>query len=143
MDNIWICKHDGSIQCEPGGGVSLEEMRKELAELIGGENILKMEQRSVTVIQVCGAPTGNLNAYLITEEGWRLLNDGIRGREDFNPCEGENIPIPIPQPVQIQELIGRPLRVYKTGEAITKDRRPNRVNIETDDQDVIVSIWFG
>lgn len=143
MDNIWVCKQDGSIQCEPGGGVTLEEMRKELAELIGEENILKMEQRSVTVIQVCGSPTGNLNAYLITEEGWRLLNDGIRGRQNFNPCEGEDPPPPQPVPVQIEELIGRPLRVYKTGEVITQDFISNRVNIETDDQGVIVNIWFG
>jgi hypothetical protein len=141
MNSIWVCKHDGSIQCEPGGGLSLKEMRRQLAELIGEENILKMEQRSVTVIQVCGAPTGKLNAYLITEEGWRFLNDGIRGRQGFESCDGEDPPIP--QPVQIQELIGRLLRVYKTGDIISQDFRPNRVNIETDDQDVVVRIWFG
>jgi hypothetical protein len=109
--------------------------------LIGDSNILNMEKRSRIMPAVCGAPTGNLNAYEITEEGWRLLDDGIRGRQGFDPCEGEEIPNS--QPVQIQELVGRLLRVYKTGDAITKDFISNRVNIETDDQGVIVNIWFG
>jgi len=141
MNNIWVCKPDGTIQCGYAREITLEEMRIELAGLIGDSNIRNMEKRSRFVPAVCGAPTGILNAYEITEEGWRLLDNGIRGRQGFEPCEGEEIPNP--QPVQIQELVGRPLRVYKTGEAITKDRIPNRVNIETDDQGVIVNIWFG
>jgi len=141
MNSIWVCKQDGTIQCGYAREITLEEMRIELAELIGDSNILNMEKRSRVVISVCGAPTGNLNAYEITQEGWRLLDHGIRGRQGFEPCEGEEIPNP--QPVQIQELVGRPLRVYKTGDPITADSIPNRVNIVTDDQRVIVSIWFG
>jgi hypothetical protein len=141
MNNIWVCKQDGTIQCEAAREITLEEMRRELAELIGDSNIIQMEKQSHIVAAVCGAPTGNMNAYEITEDGWHFLNDGIRGRQGFEPCDGESIPNT--QPVQIQELVGRLLRVYKTGEAITKDFRPNRVNIETDDQGIIVSIWFG
>ena len=146
MNNIWVCKHDGSIQCEKSGGTSLEEMKKELARLIGAEHILKMERRSVNVIQVCGSPTSNINAYLISEEGWHLLNDGIAGRHGFDPCKGEDVPVSIPiptQPTEIQELIGRPLRAYTTGAPLTEDHRPNRVNIETDKDGIIVQIWFG
>ena len=45
--------------------------------------------------------------------------------------------------VQIRELLNRPLRVYKTGEAITKDFRPERVNIEVSEKNFIRDIWFG
>jgi hypothetical protein len=46
-------------------------------------------------------------------------------------------------PVFIRELVGHPLRVFKTGDPLTDDWRPDRCNIETNDKKVIVNIWFG
>lgn len=46
-------------------------------------------------------------------------------------------------PKSVQELIGHPLRVYKTGEMIALDWRPDRCNIEIDELSVIVKVWFG
>lgn len=41
------------------------------------------------------------------------------------------------------DLIGRPLRVIRSGEAITMDFHPDRVNIEINRGNVIKKIWFG
>jgi hypothetical protein len=46
-------------------------------------------------------------------------------------------------PTLVSELAGHPLRVYKTGDAITEDFRPDRVNIEIDAGGTIVNVWFG
>jgi hypothetical protein len=45
----------------------------------------------------------------------------------------------------VKELLGRACRVYKTGDALTKDYRPDRVNIELDALNMrsIVNIWMG
>jgi hypothetical protein len=31
MNSIWVCKEDGTIQCEAAREITLEEMRTELA----------------------------------------------------------------------------------------------------------------
>ncbi len=46
-------------------------------------------------------------------------------------------------PTTIKELTGRPLRVYKTGDVITQDWKPERVNVELSEKNVIVEVWFG
>ena len=43
----------------------------------------------------------------------------------------------------LQELEGRPLRVYHTGDMLTMDFRPNRVNVELGPDELIVKVWFG
>ena len=43
----------------------------------------------------------------------------------------------------IKDMIGLTLRVYTTGSAITQDYRTDRVNIEVDESDRIVDVWFG
>ncbi|WP_349359789.1 I78 family peptidase inhibitor [Stappia sp.] len=43
----------------------------------------------------------------------------------------------------VADLVGRPLRVYTTGDLLTDDYVPDRVNIEQDATGVIVKIWFG
>lgn len=47
------------------------------------------------------------------------------------------------QPVTVSDLIGHHARVYETGEALTQDFRPDRVNIELSEDSVIRDIWFG
>ena len=43
----------------------------------------------------------------------------------------------------ISTLLNKPSRVYTTGDALTEDYKPNRVNIELDKSGNIVSIWLG
>jgi hypothetical protein len=107
------------------------------------------------MIELCGMPTGSVNAYQITKEGEFLLEHGFPGRQGFNPCPGmaaKDAKINIGQligtltsgnPTTIKELVGRPLRVYKTGDGLTLDWRPERTNIELNDKGMIVQVWFG
>jgi hypothetical protein len=46
-------------------------------------------------------------------------------------------------PMTLAEIVGRPVRCYATGDVLTEDYRPERVNIERSKQGIIVSIWFG
>ena len=162
--SIWVCKDDGTIQCQENPEITLDEMRAELASLIGEANIIGQEKRSRIVIEVCGSPTGQMNAYQITEVGKRLLFYGIRGPEGFRPCSDEsqtgvaegrppsqalqvirsgNLTSTNHTPALIRDLIGRTARVYQTGDALTEDYRPERVNIELNTNQEIVDIWFG
>ena len=43
----------------------------------------------------------------------------------------------------ISALLNRPVRVYTTGEALTREYIADRVNIELDKAGNIVKIWFG
>lgn len=46
-------------------------------------------------------------------------------------------------PNTIEELIGRPSRYYTTGDVLTQDFVPERVNIEVNSNRQVVRIWFG
>jgi hypothetical protein len=158
-DTVWVCKFDGTIQCDPDSKeITLEEMRKQLATIIGEKNIRAMEKRSRPMPELCGLPTGNTNAYEITEEGAFILEHGFVGPMGFTRCPAQgaqgldaqkpNIAqiigtLTSGNPTTIKELVGHPLRAYKTGDPLTDDWRPERVNIETDDGGVIVQVWFG
>ncbi len=158
MSNVWVCKFDGTIQCDQNSKeIPLGKMRENLEKIIGKGNVLSMEKRSQIMMQVCGMPTGHVNAYEITEEGSSMLNRGITGRQGFNPClssksdDGEekaNIGQVISacaseNPVSIKELTGHPLRVYTTGDMLTMDWQPDRVNIEVGENRKIIDVWFG
>jgi hypothetical protein len=39
--------------------------------------------------------------------------------------------------------MNKPSRVYTTGDTLTEDYNPNRVNIELDKSGNIVGIWLG
>ncbi|WP_416066101.1 I78 family peptidase inhibitor [Rhizobium sp. ZK1] len=88
MSGIWVYKQDGTIFCVPAKEteITLSKMRKELEALIGAKNVLAEEKRGPPgkVIEVCGHPTGNVNAYQITQEGLYLLFSGIAGPSGFN-----------------------------------------------------------
>ncbi|MEC4087166.1 I78 family peptidase inhibitor [Pseudoalteromonas rubra] len=43
----------------------------------------------------------------------------------------------------ISTLIGKPSRVYTTGDMLTEDFVPNRVNIELSESGEIVRVWMG
>lgn len=169
--SVWIIKADGTLQCGLGKEISLETMKKELERL--GPKVLDMEKRHDGNFrpQVCGHPTGNVNAYKISRDDWYLLKNGIVGPNGFRLDTRDHVeefeepktisggePLPWPwavaapiaemtsvsaNPVLVRDLIGRNCRVYTTGDALTKDFRPSRVNIELNERQVIVDIWFG
>lgn len=85
MANIWVYKFDGTIQCDTESkAVSLDAMRKQLGEILGFEKIVSMKKAARPMITLCGMPTGAINAYELTEDGWALLNDGIAGTRGFS-----------------------------------------------------------
>ena len=81
----WVYVADGGIQCEDAPVQSLEEGKEALARIAGADHIVAAEKRSMMVIQMCGAPTGHLNAYGLTEDGWFILSRGFAGPGPFSP----------------------------------------------------------
>ncbi len=158
MQTLWIYRFDGTVQCDSGSReVTLEEMRAGLEAIVGEQNVRGMEKRSLPTVELCGVPTGVVNAYEVTAEGWMLLNHGVVGNPGFALWPESRAPHVSKEvspglvlgmsvrsiPSSIKDLIGRPLRVYTTGDAITKDWRPERVNIEVNVNQHVIDIWFG
>ena len=185
MSDVWVYKEDGTKQCGWGTEIPIDKMEQELAGLIGPREILGREKRTLPLVfpEVCGAPTGKVNAYKITEAGAYKLFHGFVGPNGFKlwiwpPRQvgelavargGDSVPFPLSakdspgaetmkssltnmlasvnqagnQPVLVRDLIGHPARYYKHGDGLTMDYRPNRVNIEHDENNVIMRIWFG
>jgi len=162
---LWVYKDDGTLQCDRGKEIPLDEMQKELEAL--GATVLNAEKRTDCriIIRVCGAPTGQVNAYEVSEDDWEKILIGIVGpmgfrrwmcdtREERVAVTGGEIPwprsAPIAEmtsakanPVLVRELIGRYCRVYTQGDALTKDFIPERVNIELTKDNFIADIWYG
>lgn len=187
MSGIWVYKADGTLQCQGNEGeISLQEMRKELAALVGQDGVLGEEKRQLPLLHphLCGTPTGQVNAYEITRHALYVLFHGIVGPNGFaiwrwpSPqsfkMARDDHPVPWPwaalfkdengdaradsaalinliaslnevraNPTTLAEIIGRPARCYTTGDPLTFDYMPERVNIEMSKTAHIVRIWFG
>lgn len=63
---VFVYKYDKSEQCNPGTGITLKAMARELK----GIKIYSQENRhdGLSHIQVCGSSTGKTNVYEIGEE---------------------------------------------------------------------------
>lgn len=87
MTSRWVWRHDGTLQCGFGTEETLDEAHAALAAIIGEENILSGEKRTLPgpIIQLCGAPTGQVNAFDLTELGFWLLFHGFVGPIGFRP----------------------------------------------------------
>jgi len=69
-DSIWVQKPDGSQQCSAESAQALEAGAKELGSAkIPVLNSRKGDDGKMRV-QMCGAPTGKQNAYLIRKADW-------------------------------------------------------------------------
>ena len=62
VNSVFVYKYAQSKQCEPDSGISLEDMAKELDEVIS----MHTANDGLDRIQVCGADTGELNVYEIS-----------------------------------------------------------------------------
>ena len=62
-ETVEVARYDGSIQCEEGSGISLSKMRSDLTDK--GIKVLSSRRGHDCLMraQVCGQPTGALNAY--------------------------------------------------------------------------------
>ena len=64
-DSVWVGRPDGALSCEPKSGEAIESGAGELRKA----KIQVLDSRKGTDgkmhIQVCGAPKGSLNSYLI------------------------------------------------------------------------------
>lgn len=65
-DRVFVFKYDGSLQCNMGKPVSLDEMKKDLR----GIPVYSMEKKpdGQMHIQVCGSITGQTNRYEISSK---------------------------------------------------------------------------
>ena len=60
------------------------------------------------------------------------------------PPAGTPAPAPAPGgPVTSAALIGRTLRVYHSGDPLSRDYREDRANIELGPDEAIVRVWIG
>jgi len=82
---IWVYKEDGTLQCGRGKEIPLQAMQEQLAQIVGGKEILRSEKRHlpIRVSQLCGMPTASVNSYELTEKGARELFTGIVGKAGF------------------------------------------------------------
>ncbi|MCH7292313.1 hypothetical protein MMP65_12685 [Acinetobacter sp. ANC 3926] len=147
--SIFVYKHDGTTQCQPEiKEITLDEMEHQLGEIIGKDNILSKKKGNIPVIYLCGTPTGNINIFELTESGAELLINGVTGDLGFKilyATEDTKFASDLSSAdTQTNDLLGHTLRVYHTGDAITKDFRLDRYNIELSKADEkIVSVWKG
>lgn len=169
----WVWRHDGTLQCGLGAEETLQEAREQLETVIGPDNVLVGEKRTLPnlIITMCGAPTGEVNAFQLTPWGFWLLFNGIVGPIDFRPWVDENLAIeqdggevPVPfkgisqarlqavslaivgvakgEPSSIDELYGRTCRVYNVGDGLTDDYIAERFNVGLA-RGRIKEMWFG
>jgi hypothetical protein len=105
----WVWRHDGTIQCEDRVGETLAEARAQLETIIGAENVLDEEKRTVPMPRMCGLPTGEVNAFQLTPWGFWLLYHGIVGPIGFQPWldrGGDEARLEGEVPFPFQELAG-------------------------------------
>lgn len=100
-----------------------------------------------------------LNVFIVPVEVWDHLQRRIGGTFGFRHWQGSPFPdlelednMVVRQldrtdiadtPVLIRDLIGRRYRAYKTNDGIDRNRNPDRVNIESDADGIILGIWIG
>ena len=82
-DQVRIYRADGTLQCGMGQERALAEDRKNLEEI--GATVVSSEKRvlPVMIIQVCGAPTGRVNSFVISENDWKKIKAGFAGTLEF------------------------------------------------------------
>ncbi len=68
--SIEVAKYDGSLQCEMGRPVSLDEMEKELRAANVAVQAKAKKADGIQHPQMCGASTGTMNVYRINTSDW-------------------------------------------------------------------------
>jgi hypothetical protein len=68
--SIEVAKYDGSLQCEMGRPVSLDDMEKELRAANIAVQAKAKKADGIQHPQMCGASTGTMNVYRINTSDW-------------------------------------------------------------------------
>lgn len=159
MNIAVVFKQDGTVQCETPDPIPLEHHAAELrrmgvTRILGQVNV----PGPYPVNALRGLSTGRVNAFAIPRADWDQIASGIVGTLGFRLWTGAPYPkLDLPGdgtcvggnsslaglPVLIRELIGRPGRSYRQGDVLTDDHRPDRVNVEHDEDGRIADVWFG
>jgi hypothetical protein len=80
-DSVWIVRTDGTQSCSPKSGQSLEEGAADLKR--ARVRVLESHKGSdgKMHMQMCGAPTGGMNAYLIPRDDLALaMSQGYKAQ---------------------------------------------------------------
>src|SRR6516164_9654691 len=154
MKHIYM--FDGAQQCGLGQKVPVETIESLLKEI--GIKSQCAETRSYPgfIIQRCGAPTGQCYVFEISDDDWSQKRENLRasgftlwpeddngsGVDDMprNRTFGGDLPFPFLHNVKQHSFGGDPspwpwalygmkVRVYQTGDVLTKDHRADRLNL--------------
>lgn len=80
---VRVYRPDGSLQCGLGRARTLREDQEVLAGL--GGHAISAEKRTIPVFipQICGAPTGRANTYVIKSAEWEIILKSFVGPAGF------------------------------------------------------------
>ncbi|MCC8960330.1 hypothetical protein H8B02_45105 [Bradyrhizobium sp. Pear77] len=81
--DLRVYRPDGSLQCNQGQARTLDQDKAVLESL--GAHVVGQEKRQLPfkIIQMCGAPTGQANTYVISEADWQKIRRGFVGPAKF------------------------------------------------------------
>ncbi|MEZ0056190.1 hypothetical protein ACVII1_004334 [Bradyrhizobium elkanii] len=81
--DLRVYRPDGSLQCNLGQARTLDQDKAVLESL--GAHVISQEKKSLPfkIIQMCGAPTGQANTYVISEGDWLKVRRGFVGPAKF------------------------------------------------------------
>jgi hypothetical protein len=164
--SMTVFKYDGTQQCEPDTKARpLTDDVKAITDL-GIKIIGEGKHLQLPVPAKCHTPTGWANVFEIDKANlnrnqlFRMSALGFKvlahDDERLADAGGQDTPVPLDlslsanlleltgKPEAIRDLVGYQIRVYKTGDMITRDHRDRRINFETDPNNhTIVRSWFG
>ena len=165
MELVIVFKPDGIPHSIANQSVSLHAHAAELIH-IGVRRVFAQEKvpGPLAAVDAQGARSGLVNAFAISREDWVGITDRLVDALGFRVWIGSPFPeLKIPEgcyvsstippmplslslgavPVMAREFIGRPCRLYKQGDGLSGDFKPDRVNIELDQFGRISNIWIG
>lgn len=168
-DPISIYKQDGTRQCEDIAPRPIDEDAKVITSF--GVKLIdrgRHERLPIITPAMCGLPTAWANVFAIdphgltrhqlfqlSQHGFKIWNFPVPPEAAQVKTGGEEDPLSYLHvaaslfaseihPDRIADLVGYTIRVYKTGDPLTRDFRRDRVNFETDPTSHrIVRYWFG
>ncbi|MGY4319454.1 hypothetical protein [Bradyrhizobium sp. JR3.5] len=81
--DLRVYRPDGSLQCNEGEARTLDQDKAVLESL--GAHVIGQEKKQLPfkIIQMCGAPTGQANTYVISEADWEKIRRGFVGPAKF------------------------------------------------------------
>lgn len=165
MDVAIVYKADGTIQCADNDPIPVTHHEAELRKIGASEICAKGRVPGpVQVPRLCGAPSGQVNAFAIPRDDWKRIQHGAAGSIGFALWFGAPFPdlqidrsydvrhdglagsadrSLVTGPVLVRDLIGYACRCYEQGVPLDDKAMPDRINIEIDETGRISNLWLG